>query len=93
MLVVKNLPASAGDARDKRLIPGWGRSRGEGNGNPLWNSCLENSMDRGACWATVHKVAKSRTQLKGLITHACIYKIDNQQGPTAQHSTQHSVIT
>ena len=47
-LVVKNLPANAGDTRDVGLIPGSGRSPGGGNGNPLQNSCLENSMDRGA---------------------------------------------
>ena len=45
------------------MIPGLGRSPGEGNGNPLQYSCLENPMDRGAWWATVHGVAKSRTQL------------------------------
>ena len=45
-LVVKNLPASAGDARDVGSIPGTGRVPGEGNGNPLQYSCLENSMDR-----------------------------------------------
>ena len=43
---VKNLPANAGDARDVGSIPGLGRSPGEGNGNPLQYSCLENSMDR-----------------------------------------------
>ena len=47
-------------------IPGSGRSPGERNGNPLQYSCLENPMDRGAWWATVHGVAKSRTQLKQL---------------------------
>ena len=47
-LVVKNLPANAGDLRGKGLIPGSGRSPGEGNGNPLQYSCLENPMDRGA---------------------------------------------
>ena len=46
--VVKNMPANAGDARDVGSIPGSGRSPGEGNGNPLWYSCLENAMDRGA---------------------------------------------
>ena len=46
--MVKNLPASAGDARDTGSIPGSGRSPGVGNGIPLQNSCLENSMDRGA---------------------------------------------
>ena len=48
VLVVKNLPAKAGDIRDVGLIPGWGRSPREGNGNPLQFFCLENSMDRGA---------------------------------------------
>ena len=53
---VKNSPTSAGDADS---IPGSGRSPEEGNGNPLQYSCLENSMDGGAWWATVHRVAKS----------------------------------
>ena len=47
-LVVKNPPAIAGDARDTGSIPGFGRSPGEGNGNPLQYSCLENPMDTGA---------------------------------------------
>ena len=55
--------ASAYKARDPGSIPGLGRSPGEGNGNPLQYSCLENPMDRGAWEATVHGVAKSRTQL------------------------------
>ena len=59
--VVKNLPASTGDMG---LIPGSGRSSGEGNGSPLQDSCLGNSMDRGAWWATFHVVAKSQTRLK-----------------------------
>ena len=54
-LVVKSSPANAGDMG---LIPGLGRSPGEGNGNPLQYSCLGNLMDRGAWWATVHGVAK-----------------------------------
>ena len=45
---------------------------GEGNGNPLQNSCLENPMDRGAWWAAVHRVVQSWTQLKQLSMHACI---------------------
>ena len=61
MLVVKNLPANAGDIRDEGSFPGSGRSPGEGNGNPLQYSCLENPMDRGAWWATVHGVVKSET--------------------------------
>ena len=64
VLVVKNLPANAGDIRDMGSIPGWERSPGEGHGNLLQYSCLENPMDRGAWWATVHRVAKSQTQLK-----------------------------
>ena len=62
-LVVKNPSASVGDIRDTGLIPGWGRSPGGGHGNPLQYSCLENPMDRGAWWATIHEVAKSQTQL------------------------------
>ena len=55
-LVVKNLPANAGDTGDGGLIPGWGSSPGGGNGNPLQYSCLENPMNRGA---VVHGVTKS----------------------------------
>ena len=58
--VGKNPPANAGDSGS---IPEWGRSPGEGNSNPLQDSCLENPMDGGAWWATVHGIAKSRTQL------------------------------
>ena len=61
--MVKNLPANVGDARGVGLIPGSGRSPGEGNSSPLQYSHLENSMDRGAWWATVHGVASSQTQL------------------------------
>ena len=62
-LVEKNLPANAdgGDVRVVRSVPGLGRYPGGRNGNPLKYSCLENPMDRGAWWATVHRVAKSRT--------------------------------
>ena len=56
--MVKNLPANAGDM-GSGSIPGLGRSPGEGNGNPLQYSCLENPMDRGAWQAPVHGVAKS----------------------------------
>ena len=58
-LVVKSLPANAGDIRDAGSIPGLGRSPGEGHGNPLQYSCLKNPMDRGAWWATVHGVEES----------------------------------
>ena len=60
---VENLPASAWDARDADLIPRLGRSPGVGNGNLLQCSCLENPMNKGAWWAIVHGVAKSRTWL------------------------------
>ena len=60
-LVVKNLSANAGDTRDTGLILGLGRSPGEKHGNPPQYACLENPMDRGAWWATVHMVSKSWT--------------------------------
>jgi len=59
--VVKNLPANAGEIRDTGSIPGPGRSPGEGHGNPLQYSCLENPMDTGAWQATIQKVTKSWT--------------------------------
>ena len=62
--MVKNLPASAGNAWDLGLIPGFGRFLGRGNGNALQYSCLENPMDRGAWWAVVHGDAQSWTWLK-----------------------------
>ena len=55
-LVVKNLPANAGDLRDSGSIPGLGRSPGGGHGNPLQYSCLENLKDRGTWWAIVPRV-------------------------------------
>jgi len=58
-LVVKNLPANAGDTGDEDSVPGSGRSPGGGHSNPLQYPCLENLMDRGAWRATVHRVAKS----------------------------------
>ena len=62
--------ASSCNAGDQGAIPGLGRSPGEGNGNPLQYSCLENPMGGGALWATVHGVAKSRTQLSNFVfTH------------------------
>ena len=61
MLVVKNMPANVGDERDVDFIPGSGRSPGEGNGNALQCSCLENPMDRGAWQVIVRGVTKSRT--------------------------------
>ena len=69
-LVVKNLPANAGDIRDAGSIPGLGRSLGVGNGTPLQYSCLENFMDRGAWQGAIHGVAKNWTWLKQLSTHS-----------------------
>ena len=57
--MVKNPPADSGDTRDMGLIPGSGRSLGEGHDNPLQYSCLENPMDRGVWWDTVNRVAES----------------------------------
>ena len=62
--MVKNPPANAGDKKDMGSTPGSGRSLGERHGNPLQYSCLENPMDRGAWWATVHGVTKSQILLK-----------------------------
>ena len=73
---------SACNAGDLGLIPGLGRSPGEGNGNPLQYSCLENPMDRGAWWATVHGVTKSWTRLSNFtftFTHS-IRGIDKIRG-------------
>ena len=70
VLVIKNPLANAGDIRDTGSIPGSGRSPGGRHGKPLHYSCLENCMDRGAWWATVHRVTKSQTQLKWLSLHA-----------------------
>ena len=59
--MVKNPPANGGDIRDMGSIPGFARSPGGGHGNPLHYSCLENPMDRGAWWVTVHGVTASDT--------------------------------
>ena len=69
VVMVKSLPADAEDVRDAGSIPGSGRSPGEGYGSPLQCSRLENPMDGGAWWVTVHSVAKSRTRLEQLSTH------------------------
>ena len=66
----KESACNAGDAEDVCSAPGFGNSPGGGHDNPLKYSCLENPMDRGAWWATVHRIAKSQTRLKGLNTHS-----------------------
>ena len=70
--MVKNLPANAGDIRDLGSIPGSGRSPGGGHGNPLQYSCLENSMDRGAWQAMVHRVNKELDMTEET-KHACTH--------------------
>ena len=69
-LVVKNLPANAGDIRDTSSIPGWEISPRGGHGNPLQYSFLENLMDREAWQATVHRVTQSWTRLKQFNVHS-----------------------
>ena len=68
-LVVKNLLANIGDLRDVSAIPGWGTSPGGGHSNPLQYPCLENPVDRGAWWATVHGVTKGRGRSVTTHTH------------------------
>ena len=76
VLLVKNLPANAGDIRDLGSIPGSKRSPGGGHDNQPWYSCLENLLDRGAWRATVQSVAKSRTRLRRISTHTQIYGVN-----------------
>ena len=71
VLLVKNPSANAGDIKDMGSSPGCGRSPGVEPGNPLQYLCLENPIDRGAWWATVHRVTKSQTRLKQYSTLAC----------------------
>ena len=86
--VVKNPPASAGDARDGGSIPGWGRSPGGGNGNPLQYSWLENSMDRGA-WGGLQSVgSQSWTWLSdGAHTHRVVLGEGEQSKATGSLTT------
>ena len=70
-LVVKNLPANTGDVKDPGSVPGLGQGCGGRHGNLLQYSCLENLIDRGVWWATIHRVAKSWSYLKWLSMHAC----------------------
>ena len=73
VLVVKNLPANAGDVRDVSSIPVVGRCPGRGHGNPLQNSCLENPMDRGAWWARLHGVIKSQFSSVQLLSRVQLF--------------------
>ena len=82
----KESACSAGDTGDMGSIPGLGRPLGEGNGNPFQYSCLENTTDRGAWRATVHGVAKSRTQLKWLSMHVHTHGIQTLSVIIGHHS-------
>ena len=74
---------SACNARDLGLTPRWGRCPGDGNGYPLQYSCLENPMDRGAWWATVHNITKSWTRLKRLSAHT--WTVNSWQSSVLMH--------
>ena len=101
VLVVKNLPARAGDPRYLGSISGLERSPGGGNGNLLQYSCLENPMDRGAWWATVHEIAKSQTQLNthththtpGFSSFASILECNLYLSPILLLVRQYSIIS
>ena len=69
---------NAEDSGDTVSVPGWGGSPGGGHGNPLQYSCLENPTDRGACWATVHRVTKELETTEAT-EHACNTTIKNKQ--------------
>ena len=78
--------AFAYNVGDPGLIPGLGRSPGEGNGNPLQYSCLENPMDEGAWLATVHGVAKSQTRLSNFTITITMYLVGEGNGTPLQYS-------
>ena len=80
--VVKNLPANAGDTGSN---PGSGRSPEEGNGNPLQYSCLDNSIDRGAWWARVHKSQRARHDLAIEYTHTQAHYMHPTYGTTDRY--------
>ena len=92
----KNLPANTEDLRDASLVPGSGRYPGGSHNNPLQYSCLENPMDRGTWWATVHGVAKSRTRLSDFTftVHSTgnysQYPVKNHNGKEYQGEYAHS---
>ena len=87
--VVKNLYANAGNAGS---VPGWGRSPGEGNGNPLQYSCLENPIDRGVLWATVHGVAKIDWALRHAWHGTCILTGGHSEQAHYKQTSQWTVL-
>ena len=86
--VAKNMPANAGDARDTGLMLKSGRSPEGGNGNPLQYSCLENYMDRGAWWATVHGSQRVRNDQGNTHTQSCL---ENPMDRGAWQATVHTL--
>ena len=93
VLVVKNLPASVGDMRDQGSIPGLGRCPGGGCGNWFHYSYLGNPMDSGAWQATVHRVAKSQTQLKRQQMQQYIWWTVGAALSTQTHSAQYALLS
>ena len=84
-LVVKKLPANAGDVRDTGSVPGWGRSPGGGHCNPLQYSCLENPMDTEAWQATVHRVEKELDTTKNAhINPKKLHNVTSLRGNVAE---------
>jgi len=88
-LVVKNPPAKARDATNTGSIPGWGRSPGDGNGKPLQYSCLENSVERGALWATVHG-SQSSVQFSS-VAQSCLTLCDPMNCSTPGFPVHHQL--
>ena len=88
VLVVKNLPANAGNVRDAGSIPGLGRFPGRGNGKSLQYPCLENTMERGAWQATMHREAKSWTRLE--VTQHVVYRV--LPSPTIYHQIKSVLV-
>ena len=89
---VKNPPTDVGDSGDMCLIPGLGRSPGVGNSNPLQYSCLENSMERGAWWATVHGVTKESDTTEQLNKQACLFHEHRCKNAQKSISQPNSII-
>jgi len=89
-VAISFLPANVGDVRDAGSIPGLGRSPGGRHGKPLQYSCLENPMDRGAWWASVHGIAKSQTQPKQLACSSVQFSRSVMSDSLLPHGLQHA---